>query len=212
LVNSVQKLYTQAYWLSLFTVFYNIIEGVVSMILGYEDGTLSLFGFGADSFIEVISGVGIAIMILRIRQNANSSKSIFEKTALKITGTSFYLLSAGLLTGIVLNLINHHKPETTLWGIIISLVSIAVMWWLMYVKKSIGKKLDSDPIIADANCTKICIYMSLVLLGSSLVYELTGFAYADVIGTAGLIYFSISEGKEAFGKVKGRNVDAEVQF
>ncbi|HEY6915668.1 MAG TPA: hypothetical protein VI413_13415, partial [Paludibacter sp.] len=51
---------------------------------------------------------------------------------------------------------------------------------------------------------KICVYMSLVLLGASLIYELTGFAYADVIGTAGLIYFSVSEGKEAFEKAKGK--------
>jgi Na+-transporting NADH:ubiquinone oxidoreductase subunit NqrB len=46
--------------------------------------------------------------------------------------------------------------------------------------------------------------MSLVLLVSSLVYELTGFAYADIIGAAGLIYFSVIEGKEAFEKVKGK--------
>lgn len=72
------------------------------------------------------------------------------------------------------------------------------------MQKSIGKKLNSEPIIADANCTKICVYMSLVLLVSSLVYELTDFAYADVIGAAGLIYFSITEGKEAFEKVKGK--------
>lgn len=74
----------------------------------------------------------------------------------------------------------------------------------MNAKKNIGKKLDSEPIIADANCTKICVYMSLVLLTSSLVYELTGFAYADVIGAAGLIYFSISEGREAFEMAKGK--------
>jgi divalent metal cation (Fe/Co/Zn/Cd) transporter len=204
LVNSEQKFYKQAYWLSLFTIFYNIIEGIVSMSLGYADETLSLFGFGADSFIEVMSGIGIAIMILRIKQNPNSSKTTFETTALKITGTAFYLLSAGLLAGIVLNLINHHKPETTFWGIIISLVSIAVMFWLMNAKKNIGKELQSEPIIADANCTKVCVYMSLVLLVSSLVYELTGFAYADAIGAAGLIYFSITEGKEAFEKAKGK--------
>jgi divalent metal cation (Fe/Co/Zn/Cd) transporter len=204
LVTSEQKFYRQAYRLSLFTIFYNIAEGIVSMILGYADGTLSLFGFGADSFIEVMSGIGIAIMILRIKQNPDSPKSTFEKTALKITGTAFYLLSAGLLAGIVINLITRHKPETTLWGVIISLVSIAVMVWLMNAKRKIGRKLDSEPIIADANCTKICVYMSLVLLVSSLVYELTGFAYADTIGAAGLIYFSVSEGKEAFEKVKGK--------
>lgn len=174
------------------------------MVIGYADETLSLFGFGADSFIEVMSGIGIAIMILRMKHNPDNPKSMFERTALKITGTAFYLLSAGLLAGIVLNLIYHHKPETTLWGVIISLVSIVVMVWLLKAKKRVGKKLHSEPIIADANCTKVCVYMSLVLFASSLVYELTGFAYADVIGAAGLIYFSISEGKEAFEKVKGK--------
>jgi len=198
-----QKLYKQAYLLRLFTIFYNIIEGVVSMLLGYEDETLTLFGFGVDSFIEVMSGIGIAVMILRIRQNPNSPKSTFEIKALMMTGTAFYLLSAGLLAGVVINLMNHHKPETTLWGVVISLVSIAVMVWLMNAKRKIGKQLHSQPIISDSNCTKICVYMSLVLLVSSLIYELTGFAYADVIGATGLIYFSISEGKEAFDKAKG---------
>ena len=204
MTNSELKFYRQAYRLSLFTIFYNIIEGIVSMVLGYADETLSLFGFGADSFIEVMSGIGIVIMILRIKQNPDTPKSKFEITALKITGTAFYLLSAGLFAGIVLNVINQHKPETTLWGVIIALVSIAVMIWLLTAKKRLGKKLHSEPIIADADCTRICVYMSLVLLASSLVYELTGFAYADSIGAAGLVYLSIKEGKEAFEKVKGK--------
>jgi len=207
LANSEQKLYKQAYWLSLFTIFYNVIEGIVSMVLGYEDEMLSLFGFGADSFIEVMSGIGIAIMIIRIKQNTESPKSNFEITALKITGTAFYLLATGLTAGIVLNIVNHKKPETTLWGVIISLISIAVMVWLMNAKKSVGRELHSEPIIADANCTKICVYMSLVLLVSSLLYELTGFAYADAIGALGLTYFSISEGREAFEKAKGKECE-----
>jgi divalent metal cation (Fe/Co/Zn/Cd) transporter len=210
LMNSKEvKLYKQAYLLSLFTIFYNVIEGIVSMSLGYADETLTLFGFGVDSFIEVMSGIGIAVMILRIKQNSNSSKSKFEIKALKITGTAFYLLSAGLLIGFITNLINHHRPETTFWGIIISLISITVMVWLMLAKKSLGKKLHSEPIIADANCSKICVYMSLVLLISSLVYQLTDFAYADMIGALGLIYFSVSEGKEAFEKAKGKTCSCE---
>jgi divalent metal cation (Fe/Co/Zn/Cd) transporter len=198
------KLYKEAYWLSLFTIIYNTIEGLVSILMGYKDETLVLFGFGIDSFIEVLSGIGIAIMILRIKQNPLSKKSEFETVALKITGTSFYLLSAGLLAGVIINIINHHKPETTVWGIIISIISILVMMWLMQAKKKRGRSLKSDPIISDANCTKVCVYMSVVLLVSSLIYELTGFAYADIIGAVGLIYFSISEGKEAFEKTKGK--------
>jgi len=203
-MEQITSLYKKAYQLSLFTIFYNIAEGIVSMIMGYEDETLTLFGFGIDSFIEVMSGIGIAVMISRIKQNPESSKNEFEIKALKITGTAFYLLSAGLLAGIVLNIIANHKPETTLWGIIISLISIIVMVWLMNAKKRIGKQLDSGPIIADANCTKVCVYMSIVLLISSLIYELTGFAYADLIGAAGLIYLSVVEGKEALEKAKGK--------
>jgi divalent metal cation (Fe/Co/Zn/Cd) transporter len=201
------KQYKVALWLAYFTIFYNVIEGLVSIWFGVKDETLTLFGFGADSFIEVMSGIGIAVMILRIKQNPNSPKSTFEIKALKITGSAFYLLSVGLLIGIAFNLINHHKPETTFWGVIISLISIAVMVWLMNAKKKVGKQLNSEPIISDSNCTKVCVYMSIVLLVSSLIYEFTGFAYADVIGTAGLIYFSMTEAKEAFEKAKGKDCD-----
>jgi len=199
-----QVLYTRAFRLSLFTIVYNIAEGVVSMIMGYADETLVLFGFGADSFIEVLSGVGIAVMIIRIRNNPDSPPSRFEISALKITGTAFYMLAVALLAGIVVNTLQQRKPETTLWGIVISLVSIAVMTWLMLSKKRVGKALNSEPVLADASCTRICIYMSLVLLASSVIYEFTGFAYADAIGAAGLVYFSWSEGREAFEKAKGR--------
>jgi len=131
------------------------------MFLVTEDGALTLFGFGADSFIEVMSGIGITVMILRITQNPGSHKSTFEIKGLKITGTAFYLLSVGLLAGIILNFIKHHKPQTTFWGIVISLISILTMLWLYIAKKTTGKRLNSQPIISDANCTRICIYMSL---------------------------------------------------
>ncbi len=177
------------------------------MFFGYSDETLALFGFGVDSFIEVISGAGIAVMILRIRSNPESSKSRFEITALKTTGSAFYLLSAGLLAGIVINIVTHHKPETTFWGVVISVISIVTMSWLMTAKKKAGRQLNSRPIIADAQCTKVCVYMSVVLLLSSLIYEISGFAYADLIGAAGLIYFSVSEGREAFERAKEKQSD-----
>lgn len=169
-----------------------------------KDETPSLSGFGADSFIEVISGMGIAFMVICTRSKLQSPVSQFEITALRMTGTSFFLLSLSLLAAAAINLIYHMKSETTFWGIIISLVSIAVMYWLMISKKNIGRKLHSEPILADANCTKVCIYMSAVLLVSSLFYELTSFTYADIIGTGRLVYFSVNEGIESFRKAAGK--------
>ena len=74
------------------------------------------------------------------------------------------------------------------------------MWLLVSGKRKVGRKLNSAPILADANCSLVCIYMSVVLLVSSLVYQFTGFGFIDSLGALGLIYFSISEGREAFEK------------
>ena len=197
------KYWHYALWLALFTIFYNIAEGLISIYFGAQDETLTLFGFGIDSFIEVMSGIGILAMVIRIRQNTDAPRSQFERTALRITGTSFYLLTIGLGATAIYNLFTAHKPTTTLPGLVISLISIAVMWVLVMGKRKVGRALGSSPILADANCTMVCIYMSIVLLASSLIYQFTGFGFVDSLGALGLIYFSINEGKEAFEKAAG---------
>ena len=197
------RYWSYALWLALFTIFYNLAEGLISVYFGISDETLTLFGFGVDSFIEVMSGIGILAMILRIRQHPETPRTQFEKSALRVTGTAFYLLAAGLALTAIYNIYTRHKPETTIPGLIISLISIAMMWLLVTGKRKVGHTLDSSPILADANCTMVCIYMSVVLLVSSLVYQLTGFGFIDSLGALGLIYFSINEGKEAFEKAAG---------
>jgi divalent metal cation (Fe/Co/Zn/Cd) transporter len=197
-----QKLYKTAFGLAIFTIIYNIAEGLLATYLGYEDESLALFGFGVDSFIEVISGLGIAHMVLRIQRQPDSNRDDFERTALRVTGFSFYALVFGLVTTSIYNIWTGHKPETTFWGVVISIISIIIMWILIIGKTKTGKQLNSDAILADAECTKVCIYMSIVLLISSGIYQLTNFAYIDSIGTLGLSYFAFKEGRECFDKAK----------
>lgn len=198
--STLKQLYKFAFGLAIFTIVYNIGEGVVSTYYGYEDESLTLFGFGADSFIEVISGLGIAHMVWRIQRKPDSNRDDFERTALRITGYAFYALVLGLSTTSIYNIWTGHKPTTTFWGIVISAISIFVMWVLIHYKTKVGKELSSEAILADAQCTKVCIYMSVILLVASVVYEVTNIAYIDSIGTAGLAYFSWKEGRECFDK------------
>jgi len=198
------RYYKKVLWLAIFTIVYNIIEGVISVIIGIQDETLALFGFGVDSFIEVISGVGILQMVIRIGRDYKASRTRFEITALRITGLSFYILSAGLLVGAAVNIYQGHKPDTTLWGVVISGISIVVMLFLYRSKIYYGNKLNSEPVIADGRCTLVCIYMSVVLLISSGIYEMTGIGWVDSVGALGLAWFSFKEGKEAFEKASGK--------
>jgi divalent metal cation (Fe/Co/Zn/Cd) transporter len=202
------RLWQYALWLAIFTIAYNLLEGVISVYFGAQAEALTLFGFGVDSFIEVISGIGILTMVLRIRRSPETPRSRFERTALRVTGASFYVLAAGLAATAAYNLVTGHKPATTLPGILIAVISIAVMWALVSGKRRTGVALSCSPILADANCTMVCIYMSVVLLAASLVYQFTGFGFVDSLGALGLIYYSVREGRESFEKAAGLEDDS----
>jgi len=209
LKNDKISLYKYAVILAFITIFYNLAEGLISIYFGVQDETLSLLGFGIDSFVEVISGIGILHMLIKIK-NKGEERDEFEKTALRITGTAFYILVAGLLATAVYNIYINHKPETTFWGIVISLISIITMSALIFFKMKVGKSLNSRAMIADANCTKTCLYLSIILLVASIGYELTGFGGIDSVGALFIAYFSFKEGKEAFEKARtGKNCECE---
>ena len=194
------RLWTYAWWLSVGTIAYNIGEGIVSIVFGVSDETLALFGFGADSFIEVVSAIGIAHMVVRLRTHGSEQRDAFERTALKVTGWSFYALTIVLVITSVLSVVTNHAPESTISGIIVSLISIIFMWALIRAKVTVGTKLRCSPIIADANCSKVCLRMSLILLASSILFELFHIGYIDAIGAVGLAWFSFKEGRECFEK------------
>jgi divalent metal cation (Fe/Co/Zn/Cd) transporter len=196
------RLYRIAFTLALFTIFYNTAEGLASTYFGFEDESFTLFGFGVDSFIEAVSGFGIASMVRRIQKHSESTRSGFERASLQITGSSFFVLAAGLIATGGYNVWTGHAPATTRWGVLISVISIAVMGILVHYKNEIGNRLDSPAIVADAQCTKVCIYMSLVLLAASGLFELFKIPYLDAAGLFGLAYFSFKEGRECFEKAE----------
>lgn len=198
------RAYRLALILAVVTVVANLVEGAASTALGYRDETLALFGFGVDSFIEVISALGIVHMILRIRANPEVVRDRFEVTALRVTGVAFVILAVGLVVTAGLNVASGAGPETTVWGIVISSISIAAMIALLTAKTRVGQRLGSAPILADAACTRACITMSVVLLLASVVFELTGIAYLDALGAVGIAWFALSEGREDFKKARGK--------
>ena len=112
--------YLIAWYLALFTIIYNVSEGVIAIWFGAHEDSLTLFGFGADSFIEVISGLGIAHMIWRIKHDQNQGVSQFEISALRVTGIAFYLLVITLIVSGIWNLFHDHKPLSSIPGMIIS--------------------------------------------------------------------------------------------
>lgn len=199
-----EQLLKQALGLAMVSVGYNILEGLVSVFFGLEDETLALFGFGLDSFVEVVSGMGIWHMVRRLQHIPDEHPDRFEQTALRITGFSFYTLTLGLTATAAYSLYAGHRPETTTWGIVISLISMATMWLLLSLKLKVGRALNSQAIVADAHCTRACLALSVVLLASSLLYEFTTIGGMDALGALGIAWFCWREGRESLEKAKGK--------
>lgn len=202
MTQSKESLYRQAAFLALFTILYNIAEGIVSVFCGASDETITLFGFGLDSFVEVISGIGVWHMVRRLQQGEKDADR-FERRALRITGSAFYLLAAGLAITATINFFQGHRPVAAVWGIVVATASLIIMWFLMRLKMKVGTALASPAILADAACTRTCLYLSALLLAASVGYELTGSGSLDSIGTLAMAWFSAAEGRESFAKARG---------
>lgn len=180
--------------LSLITVIYNILEGMVAIFFGYLAGSIALIGFGLDSFIESISG---SIMIWRFgfhRKASEETREIIERKATKLVAYTFFILGSYVLFESVKKLIIAQPPEPTLIGIIIAIISLITMPTLYLFKTRTARAINSLSLLADARQTLACIFLSLALLiGLGLNY-LYGFWQADPIVGILIVVYLFREG------------------
>ncbi len=190
------KLHKKALLLSYFTVGYNILEGIASVLAGSLAGSIALLGFGLDSFVESFSG---SIMIWRFSKHGELSEEEEEKIegkAAKLVAYTFFVLGAYVLYESVKKLWLHEAIHPSLFGIIIALISLIAMPVLFYLKYKIGKSINSKSLIADSKQTLTCMFMSAALLiGLGLNY-LFGFWQADPIAGFIIVVFLLREGYE----------------
>ena len=190
------SLHSKALRLSYFTVGYNIVECIVSIIAGFIAGSTALLGFGSDSLVESLSGT---IMIWRFRKHGTISKEKedeIEKKATFFVGITFFIFGIYILFESIRKLIVIEKPEPSIVGIIIAIASIIIMPFLFYVKYKTGKSIGSKSLIADSKQTLACVFMSVsLLIGLSLNY-LWGFWQADPIVGLIIVAFLFKEGYE----------------
>ena len=181
--------------LSWFTIVYNLVEGIVSMWFGIADESFALFGFGADSFIEVASAV---LVLWRFRAETGlAPRSVArEKTATLGIGVLFLLLSVVTMFGAGAQLWSKSHPETTLPGMIISAVSLSFMFFLWRSKTRVADALGSTAMRSDASCSLACIKLSAILFVGSSIFLLDPFLWwADAVAA---LLLSILVAKEGF--------------
>ncbi len=185
--------------LEYFTIAWNSVEGSVAVIAGAIAGSISLLGFGIDSFIEVTSG---ATLLWRMTVDADDrSRERNENRSLRIVGACFIALAAYIAYESVSDLISRKAAERSIPGIILACVSLVVMPILSRAKKKVGNELGSAAMNADAKQTDFCAYLSAILLGGLLLNAAFGWWWADP--AAALIMVPIIA-QEGFDSLRGK--------
>ena len=188
--------------LEYFTIAWNGLEGLVAVVAGAIAGSISLVGFGIDSFIEVTSG---SVLLWRMSVDEEvQRRELNERRALRIVGVCFLLLAAYIAYESVLDLWSRRAPEHSIPGIVLACVSLVIMTLLSRAKRKVGHALNSAAMHADAKQTEFCTYLSAILLAGLLLNAFFGLWWADPV--AALIMVPII-GKEGIEGLQGKACD-----
>lgn len=178
--------------LEYFTIGWNTLEGTVAVVFGALAGSISLVGFGIDSFIEMASG---AVLLWRLSVDVNEQeRQQNERTALRIVGLCFFALSAYIAYEAISDLSAHRGPEPSIPGIILAIVSLIIMPLLSRAKRRVGTSLNSAAMHADAKQTDFCAYLSAILLAGLLLHTALGLWWADAAAALLLVPIILREG------------------
>jgi divalent metal cation (Fe/Co/Zn/Cd) transporter len=180
--------------LEYFTIAWNALEGLVAVVAGALAGSISLVGFGIDSFIEVTSG---AVLLWRMSVDADvQRRERNERRALKIVGVCFLALATYITYGSATDLWSKKAPEHSIPGIILACVSLTVMPLLSRAKRKVGRALGSAAMHADAKQTEFCTYLSGILLAGLLLNAFFGLWWADPAAALIMVPIIAKEGIE----------------
>jgi len=175
---------------------YNALEGLVSIGVGANAGSISLLGFGVDSVIEVSSSVAA---LWRLRADVDPTRRArVEVVTSRFIGLSLLALAAYILIDSGRALYLHEMPERTLLGIIIAAASVVMMPILARAKRRVGIRLQSRALTADAMQTSLCAWLSVIVLTGLGLNALLGWWWADPVAALGMVYFIVREGREAW--------------
>ena len=181
--------------LEYFTIVWNLLEGLIAVAAGAMAGSISLLGFGLDSFVEFTSG---AALLWRLAVDSDvRRRELHEKRAQQAVGICFLALAALIAYQSAADLWFRRAPQHSVTGIVLACVSLLVMPVLSRAKRNVGNALGSAAMHADARQTDFCAYLSAILLGGLLLNALLGIAWADPLAALFMTPIIAKEGIDA---------------
>ena len=188
---------TRALRLEYLTVGWNVIEGIVAITAALAAGSVALLAFGIDSFVECASGA-VLIWRLRAEKTARDAAAVerLDRRAHQLVGWSLFALAAWVLFDASKALYTQERPDPSVVGIVLLVLSISAMYWLAKAKRRAAAALKSRALEADSFQTSACFWLSIVGLAGVGLNAAFGLWWADPVAALGIAALLVKEGRQ----------------
>ncbi|MEX2158650.1 MAG: cobalt transporter [Dehalococcoidia bacterium] len=187
----------RVWWLArvllLFTIVYNVAEGVIAIVAGIQAGSLALMAFGADSYLEVAAASAVLWRLL-IADEERGERA--EQRAMRFIGWTFLALAAAIVYQATVSLAGHHGAEESPVGIGLALASVTMMPALSLWKLKTAADGNIVALAAEAKETLACSYLSVTLLAGLVANAVLGWWWLDPATALLLVPWLVREGLE----------------
>jgi divalent metal cation (Fe/Co/Zn/Cd) transporter len=194
-----EPMVAQALRLEYLTVGWNVVEGVVAVGAALAAGSVALMGFGIDSFVECASGLVLIWRLLAERRHASSTaiKQV-EQRAQRLVAVSLFALAAYIIGDAAYSFVTGERPAPSTVGMVLTAVSLGVMWWLARAKVRLARALGSRSLESDAFQTTACWWLSLAALVGIGLNAALSWWWADPVAAVVISLLIIHEGRESW--------------
>ena len=188
----------EAFRLEYVTLAWMSLEAVVAIGSGLAAQSLVLVAFGLDSLIELASaGVLVWRLTVELRHGQKFAEAA-EQRAARIGGALLFALAAYVVLAAGWKLWQRTGGEFSLPGLVLSLLSIPIMYYLSRRKLRLADALGSRALRTDAIESITCGWLAFVVVAALAAQFATGLWWIDPVASLGIVWFLVREGREAW--------------
>lgn len=165
------------------TLVLNVVVALAKIIIGMVSGALAITADGVHSLIDGSSNVA-ALFANRLADRPPDDDhpyghQRYETVAALLIGALLLLTAWEIIGGIIERLNNPHVPMLTPLTFAVLIGTLIINLFVSTYERRVGRRLNSQILLADAANTGADVFVTLSVLVSALIIGATGWQWVD---------------------------------
>jgi len=190
------------------SIAFTLVGGVTGIILSFLTDSVSLLGYGLESFVDVWSSVLVLWRFWSTDANSSHKQTIFNQREQRASfgiAVTFILIGLFVAVQAIIHIANREREENAEALLAISTISAVFLAALAAIKFRISRELNSPSLYKDGMSSVAVSLLSFGILLSTVVYDLEpdvwwlDYAVALLISVFLIVYGSVAVYKHRKG-------------